>query len=75
MQIIYDDKHVNRSGDSFRLILLNSGWHVVGKGYLCRVADSAEGREMIVKLKSRQADAHPLCRPSRAGCSITLFTT
>lgn len=47
MQIIYDDQSMQRSGNSFRLILLNSGWHVVATGYLCRVADEQEGRRVI----------------------------
>ena len=47
MQIIYDDKNADRSGDSFRLVLLNSGWHVVARGFLCRVADEQEGRHVI----------------------------
>jgi len=47
MQIIYDDKNVERPGDSFRLVLLNSGWHVVARGFLCRVADEREGRHVI----------------------------
>lgn len=47
MQIIYDDKNVHRPGESFRLILLNSGWHVVAQGFLCRVTDEREGRYVI----------------------------
>jgi hypothetical protein len=51
MQIIYDDRNANRSGDAFRLILLNNVWHVVARGYLCRVTDQEEGRQVIAKLK------------------------
>lgn len=47
MHIIYDDKKANRSGDSYRLILLNSGWHVVANGYLCKVVDEKEGRRVL----------------------------
>jgi hypothetical protein len=47
MQILYFDTHATRPNDSFRLILLHSGWHVVAKGYLCRVHDEEEGRRVI----------------------------
>jgi hypothetical protein len=44
MQILYLDKQARRMSDSFRLILLFSGWHVVANGCLCRVADVEEGK-------------------------------
>jgi len=53
MQILYFDTHAARPNDSFRLILLHSGWHVVAKGYLCRVHDEEEGRRVIVALHAR----------------------
>jgi len=64
MRIVYDDKNPNRSGDSLWLILLHSGWHVVGKGYLCNVADPDEGREVMNSIRigdspaPRQVDDH-----------------
>jgi len=51
MEIIYDDRNSERTCDSFRLILLYSGWHVVARGYLCRVSDQNEGRRIIDGLK------------------------
>lgn len=54
MQILYFDKHASRPGDSFRLILLHSGWHVVARGYLCRVADAEEGRRIMATLQGPQ---------------------
>ena len=64
MRIVYDDKDPSRSGDSLQLILLHSGWHVVGKGYLCHVADPDEGREVMNSIRMgdspapRQVDDH-----------------
>ena len=58
MQIIYDDKDAARSGDSFRLVLLNSGWHVVAKGYLCRVDDEEEGQRVIDEIRTSQVTPH-----------------
>jgi len=60
MHIIYDDKDANRSGTSYRLILLNSGWHVVANGYLCKVADAEEGRQIIAALQSHNSQEYPL---------------
>jgi hypothetical protein len=60
MQILYFDKHAIRPGNSFRLILIQSGWHIVAKGYLCRVADAEEGRRVITELQSPQRDADAL---------------
>jgi hypothetical protein len=54
MYIIYDDKSEKRPGDSFRLIWLNSGWHVVARGYLCRVVDQQEGHQHIEELQERR---------------------
>jgi hypothetical protein len=54
MQIIYDDKNANRAWDSFRMILLNNVWHVVAKGYLCRVTDQEEGRRVMEAMQSVQ---------------------
>jgi hypothetical protein len=53
MRILYDDRQVRRPGDPFRLILLQNGWHVVAKGYLCRVTDQEEGRRLIERLSAR----------------------
>jgi hypothetical protein len=49
MQIIFDDKNKDRSGDSYRLIRLADGWHIVAYGYLCRVKDQEEGLQVIAK--------------------------
>ena len=54
MQIIYFDKHAKRPNDSFRLILLHSGWHVVANGYLCRVSDAEEGRRVMAAFQGPQ---------------------
>jgi hypothetical protein len=54
MQILYFDKHAIRPGGSFRLILLQSGWHVVARGYLCQVADAEEGRRVMATLQCPQ---------------------
>lgn len=54
MQIIYFDKHARRPSDSFRLILLHSGWHVVANGYLCRVSDAEEGRRVMAEFQGSQ---------------------
>lgn len=59
MQIIYDDRNESRSGDSFRLVLLKSGWHVVAKGYLCRVADEEEGQRMLAGLRASSSPNQP----------------
>ena len=37
MQMLYFDKPAHRPGDSFRLILLHSGWHEAANGFLCQV--------------------------------------
>jgi len=47
MHILYDDKNAKRSDGSYRLILIAGGWHVVANGYLCRVKDQEEGRQVI----------------------------
>ena len=72
MHIIYDDDDTTRSGDSFCLVLLNSGWHVVAKGYLCRVDDDEEGRQVIAEMNvSRLSTLRPVdamgCRQHRDG--------
>lgn len=59
MHIMYDDKNANRSGASNRLILLNSGWHIVAPGYLCKVTDGGEGRQMIAMLSAASIQKHP----------------
>lgn len=59
MNVIYDDKNADRSGDSFRLILLNSGWHIVAHGYLCKVTDEGEGRQMIAMLSAASIQKQP----------------
>lgn len=59
MHIIYDDKAACRSGASYRLILLNSGWHVVANGYLCRVLDETEGRRVLADLRTTSHRNHP----------------
>ena len=52
MMILYNDEQSKRTSDSFHLIFLHNHWHVVACGYLCRVADAAEGRQVIA---ARQA--------------------
>ena len=52
MQIIYDDKNPNRSGDSFHLIYMHSGWHVVANGYLCSVTDEKEGQRVLAAFRT-----------------------
>ncbi|MDP2384541.1 MAG: hypothetical protein Q8N00_17300 [Nitrospirota bacterium] len=47
MQINYFDKHARRPDDSFRLISLHNGLHVVANGYLCRVSDAEEERRVM----------------------------
>ena len=37
MQMLYSDKPAHRPGDSFRLILLHRGGHVVANGSLFQV--------------------------------------
>jgi hypothetical protein len=54
MQILYYDKDAKYPGKSFRLILLQRGWHVVARGYLCRVADVDEGRRVLATLQGPQ---------------------
>lgn len=46
-EIICCDKHANRPADSYRLILLKSGWHIGAYGYLRKVADVEKGRQII----------------------------
>jgi len=59
MHIIYDDKKADRSPDSFQLILITSGWHIVANGYLCKVADAEEGLRVIAALQSRHRREQP----------------
>lgn len=59
MHIIYDDKKANRPGESYRLILLKSGWHVVANGYLCKVADEKEGRRVLADLRTTSLRNQP----------------
>lgn len=59
MEIIYCDKHANRPPDSYRLILLKSGWHIVAHGYLCKVTDEGEGRQMIAMLSAASIQNQP----------------
>lgn len=54
MQILYHDKDARRPGESFHLVLLRCGWHVVAKGYLCRVADAEEGWRVMATLQGPQ---------------------
>lgn len=54
MQILYHDQGSSGRSDSFHLILLHSGWYVVGKGYLCRVDDEEEGLSVMGELRSQQ---------------------
>ena len=61
MQILYHDKDAGRPGESFHLVHLHSGWHVVAKGYLCRVADVEEGRRVMATLQGPQQDGDALC--------------
>ncbi len=58
MQIIYDDKNPNRSGDSFRLILINSGWHIVANGYLCRVTDEEKEQRVLAAFRTSSPRNH-----------------
>jgi hypothetical protein len=59
MQIIFDDKNKDRSGDSYRLIRLASSWHVVAHGYLCKVADEDEGRRLITTFATESSQKQP----------------
>jgi hypothetical protein len=59
MQIIFDDKNTDRSGDSYRLIRLAGGWHIVAHGYLCRVTDEGEGRQIIARLSTASSQTQP----------------
>lgn len=59
MQIIFDDKNKGRSGESYRLIRLAGGWHIVAHGYLCKVADENEGRQMIATLSTASSQKQP----------------
>ena len=61
MQILYHDKDAGRPGESFHLVLLRCGWHVVAKGYLCRVADAEEGWRVMATLQGPQQDGDALC--------------
>lgn len=54
MQVLYTDGHSMRQGGPICLILLNKIWHVVARGYLCRVADVEEGRLVIAALRASQ---------------------
>lgn len=54
MQILYHDENASGRETSFHLILLHSGWHVVGNGFLCLVADEEEGRRVIAELRNPQ---------------------
>ena len=62
MRILYDDSQVRHPGESFRLIFLQNGWHVVAKGYLCRVTNQEEGRRLIDSLiaHKRSVEQRPL---------------
>jgi hypothetical protein len=60
MNVLYNDKTALEPGDPIYLIHLHSGWHVIAKGYLCRVADIEEGRQVVATLKaSQQSGAAP----------------
>lgn len=59
MQIIFDDRNADRPGESFRLIWLKNGWHIVAHGYLCKVTDEGEGRQMIAMLSAASIEQQP----------------
>lgn len=54
MRILYSDDHSIQQGGPICLILLNDVWHVVARGYLCRVETEEEGRQVGTALKTRQ---------------------
>ncbi len=56
MEILYHDGDASGRKTSFHLILLHSGWHVVGNGFLCLVTDEEEGRRVIAELGSWEPD-------------------
>ena len=59
MEIIYCDQKADRPGDSYRLIFLTTGWHIVANGYLCKVADAEEGRQIIATLHGDSTQEEP----------------
>jgi hypothetical protein len=52
MQVLYADGHSMHQGGPVGLVMLNGIWHVVARGYLCRVTDQEEGRQVIAGLKA-----------------------
>lgn len=54
MRVLYTDERSMREGGPICLVLLNGAWHVVARGYLCQVADTEEGRRVIVALKTNR---------------------
>lgn len=67
MHIIYDDKDADRSVNSYRLILIAGGWHIVANGYLCKVADEAEGQRMLTALWTASPRSQPSIDKVQAG--------
>ncbi len=52
MHVLYAAGLSLRQDGPVRLIQLNAVWHVVARGYLCRVADVHEGRLVIALLQA-----------------------
>ena len=50
MEIIYCDERADRPAESYRLVLLTGGWHIVANGYLCKVNTIEEGRRVLATL-------------------------
>jgi len=52
MHTLYNDAKAPRPDGSYRVILINSSWHVVANGYLCKVADAEEGPQITETSKT-----------------------
>lgn len=59
MELIYCDQQADRPEDSYRLIRLAGGWHVVANGYLCKVVDEKEGQRMLAGLRTASLRNQP----------------
>ena len=51
MHVIYQDGRGGEFTEPLHLIHLNAGWHVVTRGYICRVENEAEGKSLMTALQ------------------------
>ena len=59
MKLIYSDGASVRTGGPINLVRQSSGLYVMGRGYLCQVANEEEGRQLIRELMAARTSREP----------------